>query len=109
MQGVPGYEIITGTAPASASVRRLSFIIHVLSSVFLAVVESGRGKGGELHATVQGLGNFVVSCLPSCFRDKIRFLSVSYRTFQLVWVAISFISVVGTCSIFFQACSFLQF
>ena len=70
MQGVPGYSHCT--APASASVRRLSFIIHVLSSVFLAVVESGRGKGGELHATVQGLGNFVVSCLPSYLRDNIR-------------------------------------
>ena len=57
--GVAGWETITGTTLAPASVRRLSSIIYVLLSVFLAVVESGRGKGGESYATVQGLGNFV--------------------------------------------------
>ena len=60
VQGVSECETITGTTLASASVRRLLSVMYVLSSVFLAVDESGRGKGAELYATVQGLCNLVV-------------------------------------------------
>ena len=49
-----------GTTLAPAFVRRLSSIIYTLLSVFLAVDVSGRGKGAESYATVQGLGTFVV-------------------------------------------------
>ena len=46
VQGVPGYETITGTTPVPASVRRLSYVIFFFASVFLAFVESGGGNGG---------------------------------------------------------------
>ena len=57
VHGVPGYETITSTTPVPASVRRLSSVVLFFTSVFLAVVESGGGKGGESCATEQGLGN----------------------------------------------------
>ena len=46
VQGVPGYETITGTTPVPASMRRLSYVIFFFASVFLAVVDSGGGNGG---------------------------------------------------------------
>ena len=57
VQGVPGYETITGKTPEPASVRRLSYVVFFFTSVFLAVVESGGGNGCESCATVQRLGN----------------------------------------------------
>ena len=74
VQGVLGYETITGRTHALASVRRLSSVGLLLSSVFLAVVESGRRKGGESCATVQGLGNSLVLFSASYLRDIIVFI-----------------------------------
>ena len=70
VQGVPGYETITGTTPAPASVRRLSSVVFFFTSVFLAVVESEGGNGGESCATVQGLGNSLYLFLASYLRDN---------------------------------------
>ena len=70
VQGVPGYETITGTTPAPASMRRLSYVVFFLTSVFLAVVESGGGNGGESCVTVQGLGNSLYLFLVLYLRDN---------------------------------------
>ena len=54
MQGVLGYETITGTTPTPASVRRQASVR--MTSVVLATVEHARSSGrSELQATMQGL------------------------------------------------------
>ena len=69
VQWVPGYKTRGPTALKYLTAQPLrlrpcavcrSSVLSVESSVFLAVVELGRGKDGDLYATVQGLGDEVV-------------------------------------------------
>ena len=84
VQGVPGYGTITGTTPAPASLRCLSYGSLIQSSVFLAVVESGRRKGSESFATVQGLGKDKTSREVSSL--KLSYVCVIIKCFIFVFV-----------------------
>ena len=64
VQGVQGYETITGTTPAPASVCGLLSVVWNLLSVFPAVVESGTRKGGESCATAHRFCSALSTYIP---------------------------------------------